>query len=637
MRVTVLLAAALVAVSVYAEQLPVEHFGHLPMVQNPVVSPNGEWVAAVLNGEEGPTIVVAPFGSQELEAIVKLKYGDDRIEWIEWANDERLLISVSEAAEQTRERFRVRRLYQVKRDGSGLRQVRRKAADNAPPWTQDLDTDRVLSTLRDDPDHILMEVYDYRDEGFAVFKVNLEKNRFEKLFPNTYDVRSWFVDINDEVVLGIERYRNTLTLWYRPAGEREFREFHSWEAFEDETFNPLHIEGNRAIVMSDRVTGFESAWEYDIETGEFGEMIFGADGHDLAGGILDNDRSGIIGFFYYDHYREDHYIDAQAAAVRKTVAESFPGYATSVVSLSYDYQRMIVSAQRDDSPPKYIWMDLGGPSAGVWYSQYPYLENQQLAYMAPIEFEASDGMRIEGYLTLPASWEGDKPSLIVHPHGGPHARDYRYFDPFVQFFANRGHAVLQVNFRGSEGYGTDFQTAGYKQWGLRMQQDVYDAVDWLASQDLIDMERKCMVGFSYGGYVALTAAFQRPDDYRCVASFAGIADVEEMVELDSLRTETKVAIARMVGDIEDKADKEMLRSVSAVNNVQSIRAPILLIHGIQDTRVRVGQSRDFEYRAREAGVEVEYIEIEDGTHFIDEYVNRMTVFKALDGFLAEHL
>ena len=238
---------------------------------------------------------------------------------------------------------------------------------------------------------------------------------------------------------------------------------------------------------------------------------------------------------------------------------------------------------------------------------------------------------------MPLSREGEKPPLIVFPHGGPHARDYRYFDPFVQFFANRGYAVVQVNFRGSSGFGTTFQTAGYRQWGLRMQEDIYDAVDWLAGEGLVNMERKCIVGFSYGGFVALTAGFQRPRDYRCVVSFAGVPDLHEMVRLDSLVTEEKKAHAEMIGDISDADDKEMLRNVSAINHVRSIKASILLIHGVQDTRVHVDQSRDFARRARDEGVDIEYIEIEDGTHFIDEYSNRMTVFRALDAFLAEHL
>lgn len=622
---------------VHAEEIPVEHFGHLPMVDMPSVSPTGRYVAAILHGEEGPTIVVSDFGSRELDAIVKLKYGEDRIEWIEWANDDRLLISVSEPARGTGFRYRINRLYQVGRDGSGMRQVRRKDVRDLAPRDAYISTDTVLSMLPGDPDHILMQLWDGRDNAFAVFRVNLEKNSFDKLFPNTYDVDQWYVNGSGEVVLGMERFRNRLTTWYRPDDSSDWEVLDEREAFEDATFDVVSIEDDEAIVITDRETRYQAAWRYDLESGEFVELIYAPEGHDISGTILSNDRERIIGFSYVDHYRQDYYLDPAAAATYETVRNSFPDYSTYIASASEDMQRLIVVAQRDDIPPKYVWMDLAKPAAGAWFAQYPYLEGKALPRKTPFQFEAADGTRIEGYLTMPLKADGEKPSLVVFPHGGPWSRDTQGFDPWVQFMANRGHAVLQVNFRGSEGYGTDFQVAGYRQYGQLMQDDLYAAIDWLEAQDLADTERACIVGFSYGGYAALTAAFQRPDMFDCIGSFAGIADLHEMVAVGSLDTSTKRVFARTIGDIDDSEDEEMLEAVSPVNHVNRMQAPILLIHGTQDTRVDVDQSRDFVSRAREAGIDVEYIEIEDGTHFLDEHHNRLTVFRALDRFLDEHL
>jgi len=621
----------------HAEELPIEHFGHLPMIDEPSVSPNGEYVAALLNGEDGPTLVVSEFGKRDLNAIVKLKYADDRVEWIDWANDDRLLISVSEAAKGTKERFRVNRLYQVRRDGSDMKQIRRKPTREVPDWVSYLDTDNVKSMLPEDPEHILMQLWDERDNGPAVFRVNLEKNDFDKQFANVYDVENWFVDGEGNVVLGLERLNNTITLWYRSNEDNEWQELHEFEAFEDETFSPVSIEGDKAIVLSDRETGFEAAWQYDIPSGQFEELIFGADGHDLVGGILSNDRASVVGFYYYDDYREDHYIDPSVDAIWKTVKASFPAYATQILNRSTDGQRLMLSALRDDAPPKFIWMDVNGPAAGAWYAEFPYLEGKPMAGKQNISFAASDGTTIEGYLTLPVTGSSDKPPLIVHPHGGPHSRDYKYFDPYVQFMANRGYAVLQVNFRGSSGFGTQFEAAGYRQWGQLMQQDIYDAVDWLAEQDLVDVDKKCMVGFSYGGYASLVAAYQRPQDYQCIVSVAGVPNLYEMVERDSKSTRSRHVIAKSIGDIGDPVDREMLKENSAINHVTEIRAPMLLVHGTQDTRVRVSQSRAFYNKAEEIGLDIEYIEIEDGTHFLDGYANRLTVFKAIDEFLDEHL
>lgn len=637
------LAILLVPCLALAESLPYTNFGHLPVIDQPSVSPDGEHVAAVLNGADGPTVVVSQFASRELQGVVRLKYGDHRIDWITWANNERLLVSVSESSGQGTEKYRVPRLYQVGLDGKDMKQIRRritgKEMERLTEWQKKLPTNNIISLLPQDPEHILMQVWDEWDNAFAVYKVNIEKNKFKKLFPNTYDVWTWRADGKGNIVYGWEYNVNTneYVYWHRPVGEKKWQKLHSRKAYGDESFWPMHIDGTKAIVRSDRELGRESVWRYDIVTGEYEELLFAADNHDVAGAILSNDRSELLGVYYYDHFRKDHYFDNEADKKAQFVKASFPHHATSIVSRSLDENRMIVSIVRDNEPRKYVWVDLATKAAGLWFSQYPYLDGKQLPTVTPIEFEARDGMTITGYLTMPLQWEGDKPSLIVHPHGGPSGRDYRYFNPWVQFFANRGHAVLQVNFRGSEGFGTEFLQAGWRQWGQAMQEDVYDAVEWLQEQELVDTDRKCVVGASYGGYVSLVAAYQNPDEYRCIASIAGIANLYELAKLDSLYRSRKEFIGMEVGDPSDSGDKKMLMENSAINHVGAIKAPLLVIHGTEDTRVRIKQTRDFFRKASEAGIDIEYLELEDGTHFLDEYNNRLAVFEALDSFLQQHL
>ena len=538
MKSTLVLLACIACTSALAEELPVSVFGRLPMIEQPTVSPDGGHVAAVLNADAGPTLVISKFGSTELNAIVRLKFDEHRIEWIDWANNERVLISVSEPVKQASATFRVSRLYQVGLDGEGMKQIRRKSSYTDPQWVQVLDTDNILSMLPQKPDHILMQVWDGRDQGFAVFEVEFAKNKFKKMFANTYDVDSWWADENGNVFFGIEFNENTneVTSWYRPEGDKKWRELYTRKAYEGETFSPLFVSNDKAIILTDYDLGRQAVWQYDLLNGEYDQVLFEVEGYDVAGSILSNDRSELLGVYYYDHFRRDHYFDAAARQRDDLIKSSFPGYRTTIVSRSLDEQRMMVSLVNDNLPPKYVWVDLGNKAAGTWYSQYPDLEGKLMPKVTPIEFEARDGTALTGYLTLPLQYEGDQPKLVVHPHGGPSSRDYQYFDYWVQFLANRGYAVLQVNFRGSEGFGSAHETAGYRQWGQDMQQDVYDAVDWLAQQDLVDTDSKCIVGASYGGYVALTAAFQRPDEYQCIASFAGIADLYEMARMESLDT-----------------------------------------------------------------------------------------------------
>lgn len=642
MKRLILLLPLFLTLSVLAEELPYSSFGHLPMVEEPTVSPDGAHVASILNGEDGPTIVVSTFGSSELDAIVRLKYGEHRIDWIRWANNTRILISVSESSGPG-DKYRIPRLYQVGLDGEGMKQIRRKLTakeyERLAQWQKNLPTNIIISMLPEEPEHILMQVWDEWDNAFAVFKVDIAKNKFKKLFPNTYKVDSWRADDKGNIVYGWEHNANTneVTYWHRPVGSKKWQELDTRKLYEDVTFQPVRISGTKAVVISNRELGREAAWQYDIVTGEYEKLLFAADGFDIAGAILSNDRSKVLGVFYYDHFRVDHYFDPESDKNAKLVKSSFPDHVVSIVSRSLDENRMIVSLVKDNEPRKYVWVDLENKAASVWFGQYPYLNGIAMPNVVPFEFEARDGTMLTGYLTMPLQWNGEKPSLIVHPHGGPSSRDYQYFNYWVQFFANRGHAVLQVNFRGSEGFGTEFRQAGWRQWGQAMQEDVYDAVAWLEQQDLVDMDRKCVVGASYGGYVALVAAYQKPRDYRCIASVAGISDLHEMAKLDSLYRSLKLGVAKEIGDPSDSDDKKMLKDNSAINHINDIRAPLLVIHGTQDTRVRIDQTRHFYNKAKEAGIDIEYLELEDGTHFLDEYQNRMAVFKTLDTFLKENL
>lgn len=629
-------ALTLFSLAAAAQELPVGSFGQLPLVERPTISPDGKYVALIVNGEEGPTVNVAEFGSREMTPVAMLKYGVDRIEYIHWANNERLLIASSESTLYVGDRYRVGRLYSVDRDGKNLKRIGRKTVKEPSPWTFKLDTTNVIDWLKDDPKHVLMQLYDELDEAWSVFEVDIYKNKFRKLFVNSYDVSNWYTDHKGNVVFGSGYEDGVITTWYRKSSDAEWEKLYSRKVFET-SFAPIIVDGDKAIVMSDHELYREALWRYDIPSGEFEELLFSVEGYDLDDVIFNADESEMVGASYLADYRRHKYFDEAYTATADLVAKSFAQYETVIVSRSEDKNRLIILAIRDNSPPKYFWLDLAQGAGSFWFSQFPYLEQATLAEVAPYDFEARDGTELSGYLTMPVANEGEKPPLVVFPHGGPRARDYRYFNPYVQFFANRGYAVLQVNFRGSKGFNNDLEVAGYREWGMAMQEDVYDAIDWAEQQGAVDTERMCMVGASYGGYVALVAAFQRPEQFRCIASLAGISDLREMVAMDSKFNQDKSIIGRMIGDPTDGDDKVMMDRNSAVNNIARIKRPILLIHGTHDTRVRVKQSREFNDKAKRAGVDIEYIELDKGTHYFDEFQNRLAVFEALDKFLKEHL
>jgi dipeptidyl aminopeptidase/acylaminoacyl peptidase len=620
-----------------------EKFGHLPMVTKARVSPDGKLVVAVLNNEEGPSVVVSPFGTKDLNTIVRLKKSQDLIEKIYWLNNERLMIEASYSAVSSGTRYRQSRFFAVNFDGSELKEIKRKYAKGTPYWEQNLEL-RLLSILPDNKDHILIQMHDRNDNATSVFKVNVYTNGFDKQFANKYDVYHWSTNKVGDVLFGYGRDRydhsnETTVYWARESVEHEWKLIKKRKAFDTYTFSPMLVENGKVFVMSTYQTGRESLWLFDLKTGEFDSLVYGHEEYDIDRVIFNSKRTEIIGVRYYEHYLKNHFLDEDKNNIFKMVQNSFKGYETSIASWSEDNKQILVWAQKDNSPSKYFWLDVDKRAGSFWFSQYPYLEGKKLGNKSPISFKARDGMQLHGYLAMPANVGKKKPKLVVYPHGGPlDVRDNQSFDPYVQYMTNLGYAVLQVNFRGSGGYGVRYLTNGYREWGKKMQTDVYDAVGWLTEQGNVDTKNTCMVGGSYGGYVALTAAFQKANAYQCIVSIAGIPDLYTLA-YDDMRHKggLRAHVRETIGDPNvDEIAKE-LKQYSATNNLHKIKAPILLIHGARDSRVDVSQSRDFYEKSKKAGLDIEYVELKYGSHFLDENDDRLTTFEALGDFLQEHL
>jgi dipeptidyl aminopeptidase/acylaminoacyl peptidase len=617
------------------KQLSYQQFGHLPMIQDPTVSPDGKYVAAVFNSPDGPQVIVSEFGSKEITTIAKLKKSRDRIDDIQWLNNDRVIISSSYSKNFSGDRYRLNLYFTVDKNGGDLKVLQRRKNSEMSTWARSL---RIISLLENDKEHILAELYDENDSAYSVFKVNVYTNDFEKLFVNNFKVSSWYANYDGEVVLGIGYEKDTTTFWYRQDNNDDWKKLYTRKAYQGETFDPVMVKGNKVIVLSDHELQRKALWLYDIKSGKFESLLYANEKYDVSGAILNPEGTEVIGAYYNDNFRKNYYFNADDAKLYRIVKNSFKQYNTFIVDFSSDRKKVLVLAQRDDSPSKYFWLDLQKKAGGFWFSEYPDLEKQPLAKVKAFEFTTKKGMTLNGYLTMPTNLKaGEKPPLIVHPHGGPQGRDYQYFDPYVQYFASLGYAVLQVNFRGSIGFGNDYEAKGYRQWGRAMQQDVYEAIDWLREQNTVNMDKSCVVGASYGGYVALTAAFQKPQLFDCVISIAGIADLPALAKGWFQYPTLKAFVRKTLGDPTDKDDVAVLKTVSAINYVNKISAPILLIHGTNDTQVRYSQSVDFYKRAKNADVNISYVEIPRGTHYLDDNDNRLKAFKEIGQFLKQYL
>lgn len=624
--------------SVAQDLIPVEHFGQLPMVDQPSISPSGKHIAVLLNNGHNYNVAVTPFAKQDLVNVVTIQEGEGRIEWIEWVNDTRLLISASYVERSAGKNFKVGRLYAVDYDGSNLIEIKRRKTVN-DRYSRYRSNDNVITFLPDDPEHIILQGYDEREAYPVAWKVNVNDNNFEKLFSNDYEVSTWVANNNGNIVLGIAGDKEDPLIrrvWFRQDESSPWAMLREFKLAESAIFNVVgfNTQNKTAYVLSDHKVGRMSLYEFDINTGEFTNLVYAHDRYDLDGVIKKDDK--IIGVTYYDDYYVKHYFSESTEQIDELVKNSFKQYQTTIATISDDETKLLVYAVRDDLPGTFFRVDLSAGAANPWFSQYPYLVGKPLPKKQSFTIKASDGVEIPGYLTMPLDTSKPVP-LVVLPHGGPNSRDYKYFDPFVQLFANRGYAVLQPNFRGSQGFGSAFEASGYREWGLKMQDDVMAAVDWAIKQPGINGEQMCVVGMSYGGYVALTAAYKTPKRFDCYVSVAGISDLVEFVKTDRAFSELSALRDIMIGDFRDESDVKRMRENSLSNYVEAVQAPILLIHGDRDTRVASDQSRSIFEALKRADKEVDYIELEFGSHFLDNQPNRIRAMKAIESFLAEHL
>jgi dipeptidyl aminopeptidase/acylaminoacyl peptidase len=333
--------------------------------------------------------------------------------------------------------------------------------------------------------------------------------------------------------------------------------------------------------------------------------------------------------------RERHFFDAETQAIFADLQSRLPGYEIDLQSNNRDEDVFAVAAWSDRTQGvRYLYERASGKLTKL-AEITPWLDESALAEMKPISYAARDGHTIHGYLTLPCGG-GTNLSLVVNPHGGPWARDTWGYNPEVQFLANRGYAVLQVNFRGSVGYGRSFWEASFRQWGKTMQDDVSDGVKYVVEQGLADRKRIAIYGASYGGYATLAGLAFTPELYACGVDYVGVSNLFTFLKTIPPYWKPMLDMFyEMVGNPEK--DKELLAAASPVLHADRIRAPLLIAQGAQDPRVNIDESDQMVAALQKHGVPVEYIVKDNEGHGFHNEENRFEFYEAMEKFLDKYL
>jgi dipeptidyl aminopeptidase/acylaminoacyl peptidase len=494
----------------------------------------------------------------------------------------------------------------------------------------------ILDALPDDDDHVLV-THNKRDKRiFDVFRVNVKTGVEKLVAQNPGNITNWVTDHAGQLrAAGTSDGVNT-TFLYREKESDEFKPLLTTNFKENVGIVGWSADNKTMYVTSNRGRDKSALFEFDPKTAKEGKLIFEHPIADVSTLGWSRARKVITQTNVEVDKSEPVFFDKESERVYKAIKAQLPAYEIGVQSMTKDEQRMIVSTSNDRTPGSRYVYDVKTNKLAKLGEINPWIAEADMAEMKPIQYTSRDGLLIRGYLTLPKGIAAKNLPVIVNPHGGPWARDSWGYSPEVQFLANRGYAVFQMNFRGSTGFGRKFWEASFKQWGLTMQDDITDGVQWLIKEGVADPKRVAIYGASYGGYATLSGITKTPDLYAAAVSYVGVSNM--FTFLNTIPPYWKPfmeMMKEMVGDQEK--DKAQFTTTSPALNAEKIKTPLFVAQGAKDPRVVKAESDQMVDALRKRGVQVDYMVKENEGHGFRNQENQFEFYEAMEKFLGKHV
>ncbi len=500
---------------------------------------------------------------------------------------------------------------------------------------------RIYAVPEATPDMIIVGLNDRDPQVHDVYRVDIKTGERELVLENDENVAGWLTDLDGNVRLGAKVGPDGGTHVLRVDGDA-LTEVYSCN--NEETCGPVrfHKDGRRVYMISNKGDDVDLTQLilFDPETGEQTPVESDPEGEVDFGGAEFSDVTDELVATYYVGDRVRVYPKSdQVARDLELLRKKLPEGEISLGSSTEDETLHIISVTRDVDPGSTYLYSRETGDVELLYRSRPELPSEHLASMKAIRYQARDGLEIPAYLTLPKGIPPKNLAVIVLPHGGPWSRDAWGYDPFAQFLANRGYAVLQPNFRGSTGYGKAFLNAGNEEWGTgAMQHDISDGVKYLIAQGIADPERVGIFGGSYGGYATLAGLAFTPDLYAAGVSYVGPSNLITLLNsIPPYWAPIRKIFDVRLGDPDDPEDRERLMAQSPLFSAENITAPLLVIQGANDPRVKKAESEQIVVALRDLNRDVEYLLAEDEGHGFAGKENRLAVAAAMERFFAKHL
>ncbi|MEM6710532.1 MAG: S9 family peptidase [Pseudomonadota bacterium] len=617
----------------------IEDYGQLPTIRDIEISPDGKHYAYIQRMADDKTLfAVVEIETQELVGAVRSSKQKARS--IDFVTDRFVILRASETKKSAAVRGAWEQDYAVAYD---LKTKKQRALphrfDNL--YFAQSGMGRIVG-VTPSQDAVFMPAFTGQpgdDPEFDLLRVALESGRARTYRKGTRHTIDWFLR-QDGAVLAREEFDNEEDV-HRvqvPAGK-------SWRTiYEQQTDIPsIALLGStpdgQALVFTGSSTEGASLFHLDLKTGAIAGPFLSQADREIERVLTRGVHGEYVGVQLSGPKPEYRFEGDSRDAPMQALLNSYPTSSLYPISETRDRSRSIVRVTGNDGAHDFLLYDKPSDALSLLARGYPRITPDYIAEIQAIRYPARDGTKIPAILTWPLG-ESERKNLptLVFPHGGPESYDRIAFDWWAQYFASRGYLVLQPNFRGSSGYGAEYTRAGYGEWGRLMQDDVSDGLNALVRAGYADPERVCIMGASYGGYSALAGGAFTPDLYRCVIAVAGVSDLPQMLRdevSDRGRDHWVVSYwERFIGD--SKAKKALLKSVSPANAADRFQAPVLLIHGNDDTVVPLSQSVRMRRRLSRADKQVQLVKLKGEDHWLSRSSSRLATLRAIARFLNEH-
>ena len=607
---------------VKAKKIPLEDFFKNPEKSSYQISPNGNYYSYMAPYKNRMNIFVQKIGDT---SALQLTHETDRdISGYFWPNDEQIMFLKDAGGD---ENFH---LFGVNIDGTN------------PISFTDFEGVRaqIIDDLPDQKDFVVIGLNKRNKQVFDPYRLNLKSGEMSMLAENPGNIQGWMFDhdgklrIATAIVDGVNQ-----SILYRDSEEEEFKTIVTTnfkEGFSPQFFT---FDNKNIIGVSNLGRDKSVVVEFDPSTGTEIKELFGNKDYDISGVGYSRKRKVITAAYYNSWKSERHFFDSNSKLTYENIKNHLPGYEIGITGINDDENIFIVRTYSDKSLGAYFIYNSVEDKMDKIVEVSPWIDENEMSSQLPIKYNSRDGLTINGYLTLPKGYDMKNAKnlpVVVNPHGGPWTRDGWGFNPEIQFLANRGYAVLQMNYRGSTGYGRKFWEASFKKWGREMQDDITDGTQWLIDQGIADKNKIAIYGGSYGGYATLMGLVKEPDLYVAGVDYVGVSNMFTFMKTIPPYWEPMLEMMyEMVGDVEK--DSIMLKEVSPVFHVDKIKAPLFIAQGANDPRVNVDESDQMVKAMKERGVEVEYLVKDDEGHGFRNEENRFDFYRSMEKFLSLYL